>query len=376
MEEIKTLLLSFGQSRHAKAMIALAASFFLAKVIEILLTRFLSRVVRRTRTDVDDQIIAMLHKPIFHSVWLAGAAIALRIEQLPEPYNRYAFALVVSVVVLLWAMLGVRLSALIFSRMARYPEHFKAVQPATQPVFEIASKLVLFGAALYFILTAWKIDPTGWVTSAGIIGIAVGFAAKDTLANLFAGVFILADAPYKVGDFIQIEGHRGQVEKIGLRSTRILTRDDIEITIPNSVIANTRIINESGGPSVKHRLRVPVGVAYGTDVDLVRRVLLEVAEKDPYLCPEPPPQVRFRAFGASSLDFELRGWIENPMEVGGAIDSLNTAIYKALARHQIEIPFPKRDVYIKQVAGAEDAGTAKSAEAPVEAKAGRESSVE
>ena len=88
---------------------------------------------------------------------------------------------------------------------------------------------------------------------------AVGFAAKDTLANLFGGIFILADAPYKVGDFVVLgSGERGEVTQVGLRSTRILTRDDVEVTVPNAMIANDTIVNESGGPWVKHRVRVRV----------------------------------------------------------------------------------------------------------------------
>ncbi|OQW99996.1 MAG: hypothetical protein BWK74_00755 [Desulfobacteraceae bacterium A6] len=91
-------------------------------------------------------------------------------------------------------------------------------------------------------------DLTAWVASAGIIGLALSFAAKDTLANLFSGVFILADAPYKIGDFIVLDsGERGEVTNIGIRSTRLLTRSDIEITVPNSIMGNTRIINEAGG---------------------------------------------------------------------------------------------------------------------------------
>ena len=90
---------------------------------------------------------------------------------------------------------------------------------------------------------------TAWLASAGVVGIAVGFAAKDTLANLFSGVFILADAPYKIGDYIVLDatGMRGKVTQIGLRSTRLITRDDVEVTIPNSIMGNSQVINQSGG---------------------------------------------------------------------------------------------------------------------------------
>lgn len=99
--------------------------------------------------------------------------------------------------------------------------------------------IVVTALAVYFVFLAWQIDVTAWMASAGILGLAVSFAAKDTLANLFSGVFIVADAPYKLGDFIVLDsGERGEVTHIGIRSTRLLTRDDVEVTVPNSIMGN------------------------------------------------------------------------------------------------------------------------------------------
>ncbi len=146
---------------------------------------------------------------------------------------------------------------------------------------------------------------TAWVASAGIVGLALSFAAKDTLSNLFAGVSIIMDAPYKEGDYIILEtGERGQVTEIGLRSTRILTRDDVEITIPNGIIGNGKIINEAGGPPSQHRIRAAVGVAYGSDIDQVMEVLVAVAIAHPEVLSIPEPRVRFRTFGDFALNFE------------------------------------------------------------------------
>ena len=184
----------------------------------------------------------------------------------------------------------------------------------------------------------------------GSSGIAVGFAAKDTLANLFSGVFIMADAPYKIGDVIVLDtAERGEVTHIGIRSTRILTRDDVEVTIPNSVMGNTKIINESGGPHEKFRCRVSVGVAYGSDIDKVRKILMAIALADKQVRKDPEPRVRFRLFGASSLDFDLLVWITNPVLRGSVVDSLNCAIYQAFNEHNIEIPYSKQDLYIKEL---------------------------
>ena len=186
------------------------------------------------------------------------------------------------------------------------------------------------------------------------MGLAVGFAAQDTLSNLFAGVFIIADAPYQVGDFIVLDsGERGKVQHIGLRSTRILTRDDMEITIPNSVMGGAKITNETAGPSSRRRLKIPAGVAYGSDVDKVRESLLKAAGDVPTVCKEPEPRVRFRALGESSLNFELLCWIPEPVLRGEMTDALLVAIYKRFAQDGIEIPFPQRDLHIKEMPAAQ-----------------------
>jgi MscS family membrane protein len=219
-------------------------------------------------------------------------------------------------------------------------------QPRTIPLFEMLAKILLFSAAVYLIMVAWHLDVTGWLASAGIVGIAVGFAAKDSLANLFAGIFIIADAPYKLGDMIMFEdGLRGRVTEIGLRATRILTRDDIEINIPNQLIGNSRVVNETGGPHEHERLQIKVTAAYGADIDLVRKVLLE-CPKGPRRLREAPP-----ARPASSVR-RLRPRVR-PLRVDpqpglkeDIIDLLNTRIYKAFAAANLEIPFdPKRRVH-------------------------------
>jgi MscS family membrane protein len=224
------------------------------------------------------------------------------------------------------------------------------IQPSSLPLFDIGFKVVVTVAAIYFVFLAWHMDLTAWAASAGIIGVAVGFAAKDSLSNLFAGIFILADAPYKVGDFIVLEGgQRGRVTAIGIRSTRILTLDHVEITVPNGIIASSRITNEAGGPNTAQRLAVKVSAAYGSDVDLVRDVLLSCAEGVEHVCSDPPPEVRFTDFGDSGLNFQLLAWVQEPALRDPVLSVLNTKVYKAFAKAGIEIPYPKRDVYVKQL---------------------------
>jgi small-conductance mechanosensitive channel len=197
------------------------------------------------------------------------------------------------------------------------------------------------------LLVIWNVDITPFLASAGIVGIALGFAAKDSLANFFGGIMIFLDKPYKIGDVIQLDtGEIGEVLKIGLRSTLIRTKDNIQISIPNAITAGSKIINLSM-PVRRIRLRVPVGVAYESDIKKVKRVLLEVVKKNKNVLEEPAPVVRFLEFGESSLNLEVRCWIQDPWQLRAVRDEINTEIYERFAKEKIEIPFPQRVVHIQ-----------------------------
>ena len=188
---------------------------------------------------------------------------------------------------------------------------------------------------------------TAVFASAGIVGLGVALAARETLANFFGGISIFLDRPFKSGDYIVLDsGERGQVVEVGLRSTRMLTRDDVQISIPNSLMTNTKVINESA-PQPRFRVRIKVGVAYGSDVNKVEEILLSLAKENNLAAMRPEPRVRFRSFGDSALEFELLCWAYRPQEKGQLIHSLNHQINNAFATAGIQIPFPQRDVHLQ-----------------------------
>ncbi|MFC1836278.1 mechanosensitive ion channel family protein [Thermodesulfobacteriota bacterium] len=164
------------------------------------------------------------------------------------------------------------------------------------------------------------------VTGLGIGGLAVALAGREALSNIIGTVMIILDRPFNLGDYIVLaEGQRGEVTQVGLRSTRIRTRDDILISIPNSVIANAKMINESAPVSMS-RIRVKLGVGYGSELKKVEQTLLSVAEQNEMVLPYPAPRIRFRGFGDSTLEFELLCWIDLPEQMGRTIHQLNWAI--------------------------------------------------
>jgi small-conductance mechanosensitive channel len=253
-----------------------------------------------------------------------------------------------TLMILLWGRAWFRATTLAIQVLSQDAEHFALFQPRTRPLFEIGIKLFLFSMLVWLFMALWNIDGTAWLASAGVIGIAVGFAARDTLANLISGVSIIADAPYKIGDYIILDtGERGVVTEVGMRSTRLLTRDDVEISIPNAVMGNAKITNESGGPAIEHRIRVPIGVAYGTRPVRVVELLEELARSNDMVLDSPAPRARMRAFGPSSLDFELLGWIRFPEQRGLATHHLLMEIEERFREEGIVIPFQQQDVHIK-----------------------------
>jgi len=327
----------------------IVSSIVLAKLSEWVLVRVVGGWAKRTTVTFDDELLQRLHRPIFLSVLVAGLWLTAEVLELPASIQRITLGTLATILVVVWLAAALRILSLIVEALSRSGRS-RLVEPQTAPLFDNLGKIILAGVAVYFLFKAWNFDPAPWLASAGIVGIAVGFAAKDTLANLFSGVFIFADAPYRVGDFINLDtGERGQVTNIGLRSTRILTRDEVEITIPNAVIAAAKIVNESGGPSPHYRLRVPVGVSYDSDLDKVYDVLIAVATGHEKVEREPEPRVRFRRFGDSALELELLVWVDEPVLRGLVLHELNTEIFRRFRAEGIEIPYSKHDVYIKSM---------------------------
>lgn len=325
-------------------------SFMLTKIVTMIMTILISQLTSRTKVEWDDQVNVLLSRPVFWTLFSLGVLLAVVPLKLSQNSIEIMESLVASILIILWSVFVIRLTVAILDEISRNTDKHSFISIQTKPLFLNLVYIFVFVIAVYLVFISWKIDMTAWLASAGIIGIAVGFAAKDTLANLFAGVFILADSPYKIGDYVVLDsGERGKVTHIGIRSTRLLTRGDVEITIPNAVMGNTRISNESGGPYEKYRLRVKVGVAYGSDIDQVKQLLFTIAINENEVCDLPEPRVRFRTFGGSSLDIELLCWVETPEIRGRVLDILNTAIYKCFNAEGIEIPYNKQDLYIKEM---------------------------
>ena len=352
--KVQQLAELIGPNAYLQAAIIAAIFIFVGKIADWIISGIIGRIARRSSNNFDDQFVKLLHRPVFLSFVLLGLALAARRIGLPDTPLFITIGILKTIAIFVWYGALNTLLDLVISLFGRARDS-KVLQTGMRSLLHNVMKIILVALTVYFIFLAWKIDVTAWLASAGIVGLALSFAAKDTLSNLFAGVSIIVDAPYKTGDYIILEsGERGVVTEIGLRSTRLLTRDDVEITVPNGIIGNGKIINEAGGPSEHHRIRVAVGVAYGSDIDHVIATLESVATENTDVLKNPAPRVRFRAFGDSSLNFELLGWIARPVDRGRVNHELHCAIYKAFRKSNIEIPYPQRDLHVRTMPAAKD----------------------
>ena len=343
-----------GPNNYVQALIYVLAFVIAGKIADWIISGIISRFVKRSSNDFDDHLVELVHRPVFITFVLIGLVLATVKIGLPEIPQFITIGILKTIALFVWYNTVSQLIALIVSSYSK-SRNLQIVRSGMLSLLHNVLKIVVVALAVYFLFLAWEMDVTAWLASAGIVGLALSFAAKDTLANIFSGVSIIMDAPYKAGDFIILDsGERGEVTDIGLRSTRILTRDDVEITVPNAIIGNGKIINEAGGPPSRHRIRVAVGVAYGSDIDQVIEVLARVADEQAEVLKSPEPRVRFRTFGASSLDFELLGWIAKPVDRGRVSHELNCAVYKALNTNKIQIPFPQRDLHVRTMPTATD----------------------
>ncbi len=337
---------------YLQALAIVLGAAIAAKLVDLAITRVLTRLTRRSRTDFDDRLIALIHRPIFVSVMLLGLGLAVAQLELPPAARLATIRGLKTIAILIWWGFLARATRLVLEALSGFESRFEFIEPRTVALLDNTAKIVFAAGGVYAILVTWSIDVGGFLVSAGVLGLALGLAAKDTLANLFSGIFIIADAPYQKGDFINLDsGERGMVTHIGLRSTRLLTRDDVEVTVPNAVIANAKIVNESGGPHTKERIRVKVGVAYGSDLDRVEAILMDVATSHSKVCDDPAPRVRFRTFGESSLDLELLAWVDEPVLRGQVLHALNCEVYRRFNAEGVQIPFPQRDVHLHQAGG-------------------------
>jgi len=258
--------------------------------------------------------------------------------------------------VTLWNLLQlVVLFALLFylsGKLRNWIEtHFLArtkMDPGARQATGSIIRYAVISIGFVVILQTAGIDLTALNVLAGAVGIGLGFGLQNIVNNFISGIIILFERPIKVGDRIVVGEVEGDVTHIGGRSTTVVSNDNISIIVPNSSFITENVVNWSHNDR-KVRFKIPVTVAYGSDIDLVERLLLKVAAENQDVLKDPPPGIRLMEFGDNGLHIELRAWSTTLIHRKGVlISKLNIAIYRIFAEHGIEIPYPRRDIHLLQ----------------------------
>lgn len=189
------------------------------------------------------------------------------------------------------------------------------------------------------------VDMSSFAIVVGFLSVGIGFGLQNITSNFISGLILLIERPISVGDLVEVEGHIGRVLDIRMRATLINTLDNVAIIVPNSLFIQNKVVNWSHG-DLRIRLHAGVGVAYGSDLELVRETLLQVAREHQEVLERPVPEVRFISFGDSSLNMDLLAWIANPGRQYIVQSELNFAIDAAFRKAGISIPFPQRDLHV------------------------------
>ncbi|WP_237416515.1 MULTISPECIES: mechanosensitive ion channel family protein [Halomonadaceae] len=181
--------------------------------------------------------------------------------------------------------------------------------------------------------------------AAGILTVALGFASQTSASNVISGLFLLAERPFELGHFIEVDGVRGEVVGIDLLSVKLRSLDNLYIRVPNETLIKTRVTNFTRFPV--RRLDLPIGVAYGEDLEKVNAVLLALVDENPDCLEEPEPFIYLQQFGASSVDLQLSFWVRG-LDLRRVRSDVMFAVKAAFDREGIEIPFPHTSLYAGQ----------------------------
>lgn len=319
--------------------------------VNVVAHAFLRHIFTKTESKLDD-IALMTTRNALIVALLACAAyfIALYADLTPIlelQVRRISHSiLVIALAVCFFELLSIFIFKLQHKAHVRHNSHLISAFPFFRNILRIIIGVIAF----IMILDIYSVNITPFVASAGVLGVAVALASKDFIANLFGGISVFFDRPYLVGDYVIIqEKYRGEVMEIGMRSTKIKTRDNVLLSVPNSVMVTNAIINETGyDPEL--RIRIPLLVRYDSDLEYVEHTLLDIASGHSEIITNPPPLVRYREFGDSGMSLELLIVISDPRDKGRIIHEVVKKIYARFRKDGIHIPYQTQEIYFHKPA--------------------------
>lgn len=338
-------------SHLARFFIALFIIWIVAKLVFFVENVIGRRLVRRTRTTLDDDLLDVVAASSGKLVWIIGLFFAFKYTwaMFPKIIYQYLDGFLYVIAVLIFAQLVNKvLQTVLDWYNARWGKTMhRRIQDEFGPLFRRVIFILVYLSAVIIILKHFDQEISSLVVSLGVGSLAIALAAKDTLANMIAGFMIMTDRPFRLNDRIMLEnGEKGDVYDIGLRSTKILTFDNTLIIVPNQQIVNEKVVNLSY-PDPQIRVIAEVGVAYGSDLKKVKAIMEEICNQHPDILDTPPPSAYFLNFGDSALDVRVTCYVPKWGQQWQAAEDIRVAIYERFTEEGIEIPFPQRVVTLQ-----------------------------
>lgn len=336
---------------YIRPVLIFGASLLAAAVINLII-KILLKKAENTGTRIDDIILHAIGRPLYIMVIVAGIYYASHetpylSEMIDKFDGDYRYRLFLLTILATW------IAASFFKRVIREYGYELASRTEGNLDDRIITLADMSGSYLIWMIgimialsgVGFEIGPI--IAGMGIAGLAIALAAQNLLMNVFGGMTITLDQLYRVGERVEFGGVYGDIYEIKPRYTKIKTLDNMIITIPNSKVINDNIINYAA-PDTTVRVKIPVGVAYGTDPEIVDKIMLEIAKNTPEVLKNPKPLVRFTEYAASSQNFELLVWIKHYDDRHPVIDRILREMFKQFKEKGIEIPFDQMDVHLKK----------------------------
>src|SRR3989338_541978 len=350
------LLNKITANNYIHSLIILAIFFAVSQLFVFISQKIILRLTKKTKTDIDDLIVAKTSKPISLILLLVGVRLAIIPHKIRADILDIVEHVIVSLILVIVTYIAIVVFNIIISSWGRKfaSKTESKIDDEVVNLFQKFARIILSFIGLIFILDIWGVKVGPLLASLGIAGLAVAFALQSTLGNIFGGVSILLDKSVKVGDVIRLDNETiGRVMDVGLRSTRINTFDNEVIIIPNGKLAESRILNYLQ-PDPRVRCVIEFGVEYGSDVDKVKKIVIDEVNSLSNVLKEPEENkssVMFMEMGDFALKFKALFWVAKFDERFPTKEAALAKIYNALRKNGIGIPFPTRTVYLKEDKG-------------------------
>lgn len=336
----------------------IVAAWIASEIVLVLLRLLKKHLAKRTKTDLDDEIIHALRKPIRWVLIYVGVLIAAqRLDTKYADQVEWAFKLTDGIVFVLIAYVIMVFLLKLVGILSRWYGTTIAVRTESSaddeliPLVNRVLRVIIIIVALVMVLDHFHIDVKGLIAVLGVGSLAIALAAQDTVANMISGFILMLDRPFRKGDRVVLPGgEMADVYDIGLRSSKFLTFENTLVIVPNHDLTKSMITNKSY-PVEQIRVKVDVGVAYGTDIQKAKEILVQCAKNHPEVLDDPAPGAFFTNFGDSSLDLTLVCRVDAVGKQWGTSEEIRCAVYEELEKAGIEIPFPQRVVYMRREDG-------------------------